>query len=128
MRVSLTWLALAGVMAAAGINLAWTPNPTAENITFYEVTAKTPNTELALENLKPGVPYFFSLRAENAAGVSDFSPVITGIPLPRYKVTIQKSASLGVWSDTTTVLTGTANGAEFFRLKIELDDYQGVEP
>jgi hypothetical protein len=123
---------------AASIKLAWNPNPPEEEAIYevkaeevfglHVVTAKTPNTTLTLENLKPGVPYFFSIRAENAVSVSDYTPAITGIPLPRYRVTIQKSSSLGVWSDTGTVLTGPAHGSGFFRLKIELDEEQGVTP
>lgn len=139
MRIWLTWLALVALVTGASVKLRWNANAADEEVTFYqvkaqevwgvhEVAAKTPNTELVLADLKAGVPYFFSVRAENAGGVSDYSEPIVAMPLPRYKVTIQKSSSLGVWEDTTTVLTGPAHGVEFFRLKIELDDYQGGEP
>lgn len=136
---SIGFLIVCGIARCADIKLAWDANPPDQQISSYEVkaeevwgmgalTAKTPNTTLTLKNLKPGVPYFFSIRAENTQGVSDYSAPITAIPLPRYRVTIQKSSSLGEWTDTTTVLTGPAHGSGFFRLKIELDEEQGGVP
>jgi hypothetical protein len=123
-------LIAAGIARCAEIKLAWNPNPAAENVTFYElkaeevwglhtVTAKTPNTTLTMENLKAGVHYFFSVRAENAAGVGDYSEAITGVPLRRYRVTLQVSNELGVWNDTEVTAIVPAKGAEFFRGKIE---------
>jgi hypothetical protein len=134
-----TLLVMAGAAGAATVKLAWNANPAAEKVTAYEVKAtevasgtpvvvRSETTAAEVTGLKVGSPYFFTVRAQNEAGFSDYSPAIMSIPLPRYRVTIQKSDNLGRWTDTTTVLTGAANGAEFFRLKIELDDYQGVEP
>jgi hypothetical protein len=132
-------LIAAGIARCAEIKLAWNPNPAAENVTGYEVRAeevwglhevvmKTTDPASTVTGLKPDVMYFFKVRAENAAGFSDFSPTVTAIPLPRYRVTIQKSDSLANWTDTETVLTGPAHGSGFFRLKIEMDDDQGVAP
>lgn len=133
------FLLMAGAVLAAEIKLKWDENPPEQQVTSYEIkvsevwgmkeaTFKTPGTTATITELKTGEPYFFQVRAENVAGVSDYSPAITEIPLPRYKVTIQKSSSLGVWTDTDTVLTGPAYGSGFFRLKIELADEQGVVP
>jgi hypothetical protein len=123
-------LIAAGIARCADIKLAWNANAPAENVTGYEVRAeevwglhvvvmKTTDPAATVTGLKPEVMYFFKVRAENSAGFSDFSPAVTGIPLPRYRVTIQRSDGLGTWTDTEVTAIVPAKGAEFFRGKIE---------
>jgi hypothetical protein len=123
-------LIAAGIARCAEIKLAWNANPPEENVTGYEVRAeevwglhevvmKTTDPAATVTGLKPDVMYFFKVRAENAAGVSDFSEAITGVPLRRYRVTLQVSNELGVWNDTEVTAIVPAKGAEFFRGKIE---------
>lgn len=127
----LVTVAVIGCARAASIKLAWNANAAAEQVTGYElkaaevwgmqeVTVKTAGTTATVEGLKAGVPYLFQVRAENLAGVSDFSPALSGMPLPQFQVTIQTSDDLRSWADTTTRYTGPARGAGFFRLKIEI--------
>jgi hypothetical protein len=128
---------LAPLVCGASVKLAWNPNDPRENVSSYEVLAaevwgmhevklQTPETTVRVNGLKAGVLYFFSVRARNAFGVSDYSDAITGVPLQLFRVTIQRSDDLAAYVDTEAVITVRAKGAEFFRGKIE--PIEEVEP
>jgi hypothetical protein len=130
MKGMLAILMAAGLAHGADLSLAWNPNPAPEGVSLYQVRAtevigghevviRTDSAAAVLTGLNQGSWYFVAVRAENAAGVSDYSAAVMAMPATRYRVTIQRSDALGTWTDTAASVVVPAAGAEFFRGKIE---------
>jgi hypothetical protein len=136
-RGKITLISLAAILVAMGfawcgdIKLAWNANPEPDIAAYevkatevwgmHEVKVRTSTPAATVTGLKCGVPYLFCVRAENTVGLMSFySDSITATPLPLFRVTIQKSDALGIWTDTNCTINTRAIGSGFFRGKIEL--------
>lgn len=126
------WVSIAIHCKGAEVKLAWNPNDPAQKVTSYEVqaaevwgfqiiTVETPETTATVSGLKPGTDYFFSVRAFNAVGASDFSEAIMGAPPIMLRLTMQRSTDLATWTDLGDVVRVEKKAAEFFRVKMEVE-------
>lgn len=117
---------------AAEVELSWNANPATEGITSYEVTTAevfgmrtfrtvTATNSATVRGLNAMGFYLISVTATNASGTSAPSECISLTVPATVTYTIQTSADMRAWADTTTTLTITRASAGFARIKIEIN-------
>jgi hypothetical protein len=122
---------LTGLTMGATVKLAWNANPEPDVVRYelkawqvvgtHELRVETTETTAVMSGLTAEVPYFFAVRAVNAAGLmSDYCAAILWTPVARMRLVMQVSNDAKAWADVAETAR-VMEPREFYRVKMEVE-------